>query len=115
MHCRSRVDKCRARIYTENMTTAHNLASLKRRLAPGTVLEVTDHSKRPELIGSRRTITASRATQYEFTTPIAEGKHLSSWPKASQIEWIDGDTFAMPVGLFNTIATFHIIEECLGQ
>lgn len=90
---------------------AKNLAALKRRLHPGTVLEVLDHTKRPELIGSRRTITASRSTQYEFTTPVADGKHLSSWPKASQIEWIDTDTFAMPVGLFSTVATFRIIES----
>ena len=73
------------------------LADIKRRATAGTQLEVVEQTKRPVLIGTKRTITRSNDTRWYFTTDAAgydDGTELDQpWPKARDTRIIDADTF----------------------
>ena len=73
------------------------LAGIRRRATAGTRLEVVAQTKRPELVGTVRTITNPRSLSsrsYEFTSSHRPGEEfIGSWPKASEIRIIDQDTF----------------------
>jgi hypothetical protein len=73
------------------------LADIKRRATAGTQLEVVRQTKRPVLIGTKRTITRSTGTRWYFTTDAEgynDGAELDqAWPKARDTRIIDADTF----------------------
>lgn len=69
------------------------------RLTPGTVLEVVEQTKRPELIGSHRTIIKHcHARVFEctsdHTTPATE--QAMELPR-SNVQWVDDDTITYPL------------------
>jgi hypothetical protein len=73
------------------------MASIRRRAVKDTRLEVVGQTKRPELVGTIRTITNPRSLSsrlYEFTSDhTADTLHVGGWPKASEVRIIDADTF----------------------
>lgn len=88
------------------------LADIKRRAVKGARLLVVEQTRRPVLVGTVRTITdddpvcsrhGTRPPEqrrcYDWTgdTPETEGGHCTNWPKASEVTFIDADTFEYPV------------------
>jgi hypothetical protein len=73
------------------------LADIKRRATAGAQLEVVEQTKRPVLVGTKRTVTRSNGTRWYFTTDAEgynDGTELDQpWPKASDARVIDADTF----------------------
>jgi hypothetical protein len=73
------------------------LADIKRRATAGTRLEVIGQTKRPVLVGTKRTITRATGTHWYFTTDAEgynDGTELDQpWPKARDTRIIDADTF----------------------
>jgi len=72
------------------------LADIRRRAVEGARLEVTGQTKRPELVGTVRTIAhATSGPRYTFTSdhdPLCAVYH-GTWPKAGETRIIDADTF----------------------
>ena len=71
------------------------LADIRRRAAEGARLEVIGQTRRPELVGTVRTIVhATTGPRYTFTSDHADGElYHGTWPKAAEARIIDADTF----------------------
>ena len=70
------------------------LADIKRRMVPGTRLEVTGQTKRPVLIGTVRTVVAANGSSWTFTTDATgDDEHIQAWPKARSVRILDADAF----------------------
>ncbi len=71
------------------------LADIRRRATEGTRLEVVGQTKRPELVGTVRTIAhATTGPRYTFTSDHTDGEtYHGTWPKAGETRIIDADTF----------------------
>jgi hypothetical protein len=72
------------------------LAGIRRRATAGARLEVIAQTRRPELVGTIRTITDPRSPSsrgYVFSSSHAPAPYIGTWPKASEIRVIDEDTF----------------------
>lgn len=72
----------------------HNLASAKRALTPGTVVEVSEHLH-PELNG-RRTVVKAQTKRLALSLPADHPRAAETdaswfdWPKASDLTFEDG-------------------------
>ena len=75
------------------------LTKATERLTPGTVLEVIEHTKRPELVGSRRTITGhTHARVFECVSDHGGVQTESAMELAAgNLTWLDDDTITYPL------------------
>lgn len=76
------------------------LADIKRRAVPGARLETVENTYNPALAGTRRTIRIKQTSA--IASIIGEGDSQKRgdlfwtyWPKASQVEILDSDTFRL--------------------
>lgn len=70
------------------------LADVKRRMAPGVQLEVLEQTRRPELIGTVRTIVSSSSSNLVFTSSnTGSDEYHQAWPKARDVRILDADTY----------------------
>jgi hypothetical protein len=80
------------------------LADIKRRATAGTRLEVIGQTRRPDLVGTVRTIVEGSAHRsapgsvsrqcYDFTSShTGEERYCTPWPKAANVRILDADTF----------------------
>jgi hypothetical protein len=70
------------------------LADIKRRMTPGTQLEVVEQTKRPVLVGTVRAVVSASASNLTFTSDhTADEEYIQAWPKARDVQIIDADTF----------------------
>lgn len=69
------------------------------RMTPGTRLEVVEQTKRPELVGSTRTIVRRESKRLFETTNLLNGETLESAMElpASNLAWLDDDTITYPL------------------
>ncbi len=73
----------------------HTVADLKRRIQVGTRLRCLQNTYVPTLTGTERTVTQIQSNGYWFHREGA-GATPRAWmdfPKASQVTWLDADTF----------------------
>jgi hypothetical protein len=68
------------------------LTDIKRRLAPGVVLECIGQTRRPELVGTRRTVVKVQGNGYCFNLDTGAESWMF-WPKAAHVRVLDADTF----------------------
>jgi hypothetical protein len=88
------------------------LADIKRRMVPGTRLEVTGQTKRPELVGSVRTVVDRNGTSWRFTTDrTGDDEHFQAWPKAAKVRILDADTYEYDYAADCTVALRFLAGE----
>ena len=70
------------------------LADIKRRVRPGTRLEVVEQTKRPVLVGTIRTVIRASSSNLVFTSDNTGGEEYHQvWPKAAEVRVVDADTY----------------------
>ena len=69
------------------------LADLRRRIAVGMRLLCIENTYRPELNGRVREITRARASLFYWKNPGDAQDSTTHLPKASELQWVDADTF----------------------
>lgn len=69
------------------------------RMTPGTILEVVEQTKRPELVGSTRTIIRRSSKLVFETTNIIDGETIESAMELPQsnLTWLDDGTITYPL------------------
>jgi hypothetical protein len=96
------------------------LEALRARIPAGTVLECVENTYRPQLNGSRRSVTDNRPTFFDYVVldgPQRGEVGRSAWPtRASEITWLDARTVRWPLGrrggrLAGHTVTFRLPEE----
>ena len=72
-----------------------NLADVKRRLLPGTVLLTVENTYRPELNGTRRTVTRTQAAGFWWQLETGSAEQRTRFPAARHVTIDDADTFTL--------------------
>ena len=71
------------------------LAAIKRRMLPGARLLCVENTYRPALNGSLRTVVRSGPGAWRFRLDGDDKVSVGFWPKASEVQIIDADTFSL--------------------
>jgi hypothetical protein len=86
-----------------------SFADIKRRFAPGVVLQCIENTYRPEINGQRRTIQKVQTNALVCTLDGEEGRFWTALPPAKYVEILDADTFRIALGFGGKFDETHTV------